>query len=169
MNLIHATTGLPSPAVHRISAHDIPIPHRSLLVHDDNMTLILERYFRSRLRLCILKSSLKAEWYFRRVLLEVEASSRPAELAAVRLRLRALPDTVCTDILLERAPLGRIFKKWNVEVRSEPRFYFELQPNPEMIRTLCMPEPETAYGRQTEVIYRGSAIGSIVEILGKLS
>jgi len=46
-----------------------------------------------------------------------------------------------------------------------PREFFEVVPNAEMMGVFWMREAKTLFGRRTEVLLDGKAIGDIVEVL----
>ena len=52
-----------------------------------------------------------------------------------------------------------------VDFTSMPREFFAVVPNAEMMGVFWMREEKTLYGRRTEVMLDGRAIGDIVEIL----
>ena len=45
LDFVYARSGVELPRVKAIEAGDIPLPYRSLLVHQIDMTLTLERHF----------------------------------------------------------------------------------------------------------------------------
>jgi hypothetical protein len=165
LDLAYARAGLETPAATAIAPDDIPQPYRSLLVHQRDMTLTLEAHFGGRVVLRPLSTFLKGPWYYRRVLLAQEYSGRPVEMGAIRIRLAALPRKVQAEIRRNRIPLGRILRDGGVDFTSMPREFFAVTPNPEMMGVFWMREPRTLYGRRTEVLLDGRAIGDIVEVL----
>ena len=87
LDLAYTQAGIPQPKVHEISPKDIPFPYRSLLVHENDMTLTLERHFGGPVMLRTLSTVANGSWYLRRVLLVQEYSGRPVEMGAIRLRI----------------------------------------------------------------------------------
>src|SRR5438067_1536196 len=79
LDLAYTQAGIPQPKSHEISPKDIPFPYRSLLVHENDMTLTLERHFGGSVKLRTLSTVAKGDWYLRRVLLVQEYSGRPVE------------------------------------------------------------------------------------------
>ncbi len=165
LSLAYAQAGVPQPAVHEISPKDIPSPYRSLLVHENDMTITLERHFGGPVRLRTLSTTTRGPWYLRRVLLVQEYSGRPVEMGATRLRLGAFKPKVQSQILRNEVPLGRLLRDAGVDFKSQPRAFLAVEPNPEMLGVFWMREPRTLYGRQTELFEAGGKIGDIVEIL----
>ncbi len=165
LDLAYTQAGVQLPGVREISPKDIPFPYRSLLVHENDMTLTLERHFGGPVMLRTLSTVLNGAWYMRRVLLVQEYSGRPVEMGAIRLRLDAFPTRVRNQVLLNQRPLGRVLRDGGVDFKSQPRLFLAVEPNPEMMGVFWMREPRTLYGRQTEMFEGSAKIGDIVEIL----
>ena len=165
LDLAYRRAGLEPPAATAIAPDRIPQPYRSLLVHQRDMTLTLEAHFGGRVVLRPLTTFTVGPWYYRRVLLAQEYSGRPVEMGAIRIKLAALPRRVQTEIRRNRIPLGRLLRDAGVDFTSMPREFFAVSPNPEMMGVFWMREPRTLYGRRTEVLLDGRAIGDIVEVL----
>ena len=153
------------PKVKAIKPDKIPMPYRSLLVHDVDMTVTLERHFGDRVTLRPLSIFSVGRSYFRRVLLVQEYSGRPVEMGAIRIRLDAFNQRIQAKIRRNEIPLGRLLKEGQVEYRSHATAFLEITPNQEMMGVFWMREPKTLYGRRTEVIRNGSKVGDIVEVL----
>src|SRR5688572_8937890 len=79
LDFVYARSGVALPQVGAIAPDDIPQPYRSLLVHQNDMTLTLERHFGGRVALRALATFTNGPWYFRRVLLAQEYTGRPVE------------------------------------------------------------------------------------------
>jgi hypothetical protein len=165
LDLAYTQAGIPQPKVHEVSPRDIPFPYRTLLVHENDMTLTLERHFGGPVMLRTLSTTTNGGWYLRRVLLVQAYSGRPVEMGAIRLRLNAFKPRLRAQILRNEVPFGRLLRDAGIDFRSHPRVFLEVEPNPEMMGVFWMREPRTLYGRQTEAFQGGSKIGDIVEIL----
>jgi chorismate-pyruvate lyase len=165
LNLAYAQAGVPLPVTREISPKDIPFPYRSLLVHENDMTLTLERHFGGAVFLRTLSTVAKGSWYLRRVLLVQEYSGRPVEMGAIRIRIDGLAPRTRALILRHEVPLGRVLRDAGVDFRSQPRAFFSVVPNQEMMGVFWMREPRTLYGRQTEIFQGGTKFGDIVEVL----
>jgi chorismate-pyruvate lyase len=165
LDVAYEQAGLPIPKAKEVSPREIPFPYRSLLVHENDMTLTLERHFGGRVVLRTLSTVLNKNWYMRRVLLVQEYTGRPVEMGAIRLSLESFTARVRTQIERNEIPLGRILRDGDVDFKSQPRAFLLLEPNSEMMGVFWMREAQTLYGRQTELYKAGNKIGDIVEIL----
>ena len=164
LDLVYSRAGVPMPKGKVISPHEIPLPYRSLLVHDDDMTLTLERHFGDTVILRPLSTFTQGGSYFRRVLLVQEYSGRPVEMGAIRMRLDAF-GRLKTKILRNTIPLGRILRDGRFRYTSRVKALLAITPNPEMMGVFWMREPRTLYGRRTEIMRDEKKIGDIVEVL----
>ncbi len=162
---VYKRAGVEMPRVKIVSPDQIPLPYRSLLVHDMDMTLTLERHFGDRVTLRPLSTFVSGRSYFRRVLLVQEYSGRPVEMGAIRMRLDAFNQRLRARVLKNKVPLGRLLRDARFEYQSRPIAFLAITPNPEMMGVFWMREPRVLYGRRTEVIRHGSKIGDIVEVL----
>ena len=165
LDIAYQQAGVGLPQVREVSAEDIPLPYRSLLVHERDMTLTLEQHFGGRVVLRTLSTSSTGPWYMRRVLLVQEYSGRPVEMGAIRMNLGVFADEVRAEILRNEVPLGRVLRNGGVDFRSRPRAFLAVTPNSEMMGVFWMREPRTLYGRRTEVVLHGAKVGDIVEVL----
>jgi hypothetical protein len=165
LDVVYEWAGVLKPSARTISPYNIPLPYRSLLVHESDMTLTLEQHFGNRIGLRVLSTFTRGGWYFRRVLLVQEYSGRPVEMGAIRMDLSVFSRRIRAQILSNKVPLGRLLRDAHLDFRSVARVYLAVTPNSEMMGVFWMREPRTLYGRQTEVLYRDQHIGDIVEIL----
>jgi hypothetical protein len=165
LDVVYAQAGIAPPRTRPVAAARIPPPYRSLLVHENDMTLTLEAHFGGRVTLRALSTFRARRSYFRRVLLVQEYSARPVEMGAIRIDLMAFRPRIRAEILANRVPLGRLLRDGGVDYRSRPKLFLKVTPNPEMMGVFWMREPRVLYGRQTEMTLDGRKIGDIVEIL----
>ena len=165
LDVVYAQAGIDAPQTRAIAPSRIPLPYRSLLVHERDMTLTLESHFGGRVTLRALSTFRKGSSYYRRVLLAQEYSARPVEMGAVRIDLTAFKPRIRAQILSNRVPLGRLLRDGGVDYKSRPTLFLAVTPNSEMMGVFWMREPRVLYGRQTEMSIDGRKVGDIVEIL----
>jgi hypothetical protein len=165
LDFVYSLAGIAPPKVKRTAPERLPLPYRTLLSHQNDMTLTLEHHFGGRVVIRALSTHTSGPWYFRRVLLVQEYSGRPVEMGAIRIRLDAFSARVRGQILGNVVPLGRILRDGGVDYQSRPRCFLEVTPNSEMMGVFWMREPRTLYGRRTEMAVGPTKVGDIVEIL----
>lgn len=165
LDLVYMRAGVAMPKAKVVKPDKIPLPYHGLLVHDNDMTLTLERHFGGRVALRPLSTFTSGRSYFRRVLLVQQYSGRPVEMGAIRMRLDVFSPRLQSKILRNEIPLGRLLRDGKVEYQSRVKSYFSVTPNAEMMGVFWMREPKMLYGRRTEIIHHGTKIGDIVEVL----
>ncbi len=168
LDTVYIRAGVELPQVTVLAPERIPQPYRSLLVHEIDMTLTLERHCGGRVTLRPLSTFRRGPSYFRRVLLVHEESGRPVEMGAIRMRLDAFGDDLRNQILRNEIPLGRLLRDTQFDYKSRVLSFLAVTPNPEMMGVFWMPRSDVLYGRRTEVLRHGSKIGDIVEVLPPL-
>jgi len=165
LDLVYRRAGIEPPKIKIVQPSDIPLPYQSLLVHDTDMTLTLERHFGGQVALRSLSTFTSGSSYFRRVLLVQEYAGQPVEMGAIRIKLGAFSGALRRKILRNEIPLGRILRDGRFDYSSRVMAYLEVTPNSEMMGVFWMREPRVLYGRRTEIVRNGSKIGDIVEVL----
>ena len=157
------------PQVKVVSPHRIPQPYRSLLVHDSDMTLTLERHFGDRMILRPLSAFPRGDSYFRRVLLVQESSGRPVAMGAIRMRLDAFSQRLLAKILAGQVPLGRILRESRFAYTSKVSAFLAVRPTPEIMGIFWMRGSRVLYGRRNEMFRDDVKIADIVEVLPPVS
>ena len=165
LDFVYTRAGVDMPKVKVVAPKQIPQPYQSLLVHDTDMTLTLERHFGDRIALRPLSTFTSGRSYFRRVLLVQEYSGRPVEMGAIRMRLDVFNQRLRSKILRNEIPLGRLLRDGKFQYQSRVKSYLSVTPNTEMMGVFWMRELRMLYGRRTEVIRHDTKIGDIVEVL----
>src|SRR5438270_7717748 len=110
LDVVYEWSGVLKPSARAVSPYDIPLPYRSLLVHESDMTMTLEQHFGNRIGLRVLSTFSRGGWYYRRVLLVQEYSGRPVEMGAIRMDLSVFSRRVRAQIMSNDVPLGRILR-----------------------------------------------------------
>src|SRR5205814_3028274 len=87
LDVLYAHAGLAPPRAVRLRPDQLPPPYDNLLSHRRDLTSTLEAHFGSRLNVRVLTMFMRGKVYYRRVLLTLEDSGRPAAMGAVGIRL----------------------------------------------------------------------------------
>ncbi len=157
------------PQAKVVSPHHIPQPYRSLLVHDSDMTMMLERHFGDRTVLRPLSTFSLDGSYFRHVLLVQAYSGRPVVMGAIRLRLDAFSQRLRAKIMKSQIPLGRILREGRFTYTRRVNAFLAIRPNPEIMGVFWLQEARVLYGRRTELFRHSAKIADIVEVLPLVS
>jgi chorismate-pyruvate lyase len=144
----------------------VPEPFRSLLVHADDMTPTLERFHGDKIHIRVLRRQLRGDFYFREVVLVLDADERPVEFGAIKMNLALFAPAARKLILEEREPLGHILRDCAVAHSSRPKAYLRVESDELINRALNLAGKHTLFGRRnTHFDTQDRALAEIVEIL----
>lgn len=162
----YAQAGMPLPHIQQIEGSDMPEPHRTLLVHEHDMTPTLEQHHGSRIHLQVLRSERQGNQYHREVVLRLDGSNKPVEFGANRVALDLYPTEAQHLILKEYVPLGSILARFNLVHTCHPSAYLRITADALISRELHVTVGSTLYGRRNTLRNPdGHALSDIVEIL----
>jgi hypothetical protein len=71
----YAQQGLVLPPIEAVEGRDVPEPYKSLLVHSDDMTPTLERFYGDKIHIRVLRRQQRDDFYFREVVLVLDGTS----------------------------------------------------------------------------------------------
>jgi len=166
LNDFYSRNGILMPPLDEIDPERIPEPHKSLLVHQNDMTSTLENYHRARIHLQIISKARRGDEYFREVALLAEGSEKPVEFGAIKINLDLFPPSASQEILNERWPLGRILNESGMKFTSQPRGYIRVASDKLINRVLHLTGAHLLYGRRNTLWNAaGRPLAEIVEIL----
>lgn len=132
-------------AARRIDVEQLPAQAKTLLVHREHMTAMLERTFGAPVALRVLRELRGERHYARRIELSLKSTGQVVEVGAVWIDMRHLPPAVAAEVLSRHAPLGDILIRHNVLRRISPRWYFVFPADSEIGRAFGGRGP--VYGR----------------------
>jgi chorismate-pyruvate lyase len=144
----------------------IPEPYRRLLVHANDMTSTLERFYGEQVELSVLHRWVDDDILSRHIVLIGAQSRRPVEYGAIRIHLPAMDETARQKVLECRLPLGGILKSQGVAHKGCPGGFFTVQANDLIRRALQLQGQPWLYGRCNCLSNAaGRTIAEVVEIL----
>jgi chorismate-pyruvate lyase len=162
----YSQAGLPLPPIDQIQGDAMPEPYRSLLVHQNDMTPTLETFHKDQIHIRALSRNQRNGFYFREVVLELDATGQPVEFGAIKIMLDLFPAEARQLILAEREPLGHILATCAVIHSSRPKAYLKIQSDDLINRALQLEGEHTLYGRRNTLFDpKKRALAEIVEIL----
>jgi hypothetical protein len=130
-----------------IAGADIPEPYRSLLVHDEHMTVTVEAYHSGPVDVRVLASRLDDNVYARKILLVHQKTGKIVQFGIVRIDLDLTSAPVRSAILAGKTPIGRILIEHDVLRRIEPTAFLRIQPGPGQCAWFGLAEPRPLFGR----------------------
>ena len=162
----YAHAKLPMPLVEIIAADTVPEPFKSLLVHHNDMTPTLEAFHQADIHLEIVSRERRGDFYFREVVLRLNADDQPVEFGAIKLYLGRFPEEAQDLILQEYVPLGRILKDCGVPHRTQAKAFLRVQSDALIGEKFELTQPAVLYGRKAVISdLQGRPLSEIVEIL----
>jgi chorismate-pyruvate lyase len=173
---VYAALKMPVPVVREIPGSEMPLPYRSLLVHQGDMTPALESFHGARIHLNVLSARETASGYLREVVLLTGGNNGsngnghgrecPVEYGAILIHLPLFNPGARREIVEGRRPLGTIMREQKVTHLSRPQAYLAAEADPHVANVLRAPAGATLYGRRNKLFTPdGGLLADIVEIL----
>lgn len=162
----YACARRPLPVIAAIPAPRMPEPYRSLLVHDQDMTPTLEKFFQRSIHLELLSRQQRGDFYFREVVLLLDETEQPVEFGAIKIHLGAFPNAARREILEARLPLGHILGEHQIAHASRPKAFLRVKSDDFINRALRLDGACNLFGRRNTLLDPAQRpIAEIVEIL----
>lgn len=152
---------------------EVPQPARQLLDHRSHMTVTMERFHRTTVRLRIVGQAVDqattgdgAAWYAREILLESPAG-QVLQHGIVRIDLSSVDGQTAREIRDGRRPLGRILIDAGVLRDVHGVALLEIVPGPHLAGLFGMPAvpPNPVYGRVADILLNGKPAVELLEIV----
>jgi len=157
------------PRIEAVPADVLPESLQPLLVHNNDLTPMLEEFHKSRIHLEIVNKDRRGGFYFREVVLRLDHDEKPVEFGANKIFVGLFPEEAQELIQLEQVPLGRILKDCGLRHQTEAKAFLRVEPDEHIARALELENPIPLYGRKTVVSdLKGRPLSEIVEILPPL-
>ena len=148
-------------------ATELPTAYRSLLDHDDHMTVTVEAFHDSLVDVEVLEHKTDEQFYSRQILLKRRSDGCVVQFGIVRLTLELVDQQVRDEIITGQTPLGRILIKHHVMRRVELDSIWKVIPGAELRRHFGS-ESET-YGRTAWIHVNGQPAIELLEIVAPVT
>src|SRR5438034_5845823 len=158
--------GLALPPLQQVDREAVPPPYKQLLVHHDDMTPTLEKYYGRNIHLRLLSRRCKGTSYFREVVLLLDGTDQPVEFGAIKICLDRLGAEARRQILEEQRPLGHILHECGFKHSSRPKAFLRLASDHFINDALQLIGANVLYGRRNTLFDpQDRPLAEIVEIL----
>jgi chorismate-pyruvate lyase len=97
-----------------VEANEMPLPERTLLAHDDHMTVSMELFHNGPVALEVVTVHETATHYSRQILLRRSGDGAPVQFGVMRISLATVGEAVQKAIRARSQPLGRVLIEQNV-------------------------------------------------------
>jgi chorismate-pyruvate lyase len=147
-----------------VEAAALPDHARQLLAHNRHMTVTLEAFHGSPVRVEVLATAASGDFYWRKILLRRTVDERAVQFAIVRIDFRHVDAEIRREVEEQGAPLGRILIEHNVSRNVVMLAVWRIEPVSELQLKLEMPLRETIYGRTALIYCNGAPAIELLEI-----
>jgi chorismate-pyruvate lyase len=162
----YAQAGQPLPPLNEVDGEAVPEPFKTLLVHQNDMTPTLEKFYQRGVHLQVLGRRRRDETYFREVVLRLDETGEAVEFGAIKIHLELFAKAAREQILQEHLPLGHILEEHKIPHTSRPRAYLRLASDKLINEVLELSGAQVLYGRRNTLFDpRQRPLAEIVEIL----
>jgi len=148
-----------------VEASDLPDAYRSLLAHQDHMTVTVEAWHNSLVDVRVLEEHRDQDSYARKILLVAQRDSRPVQFGIVRINLADLPEIVRLEIESQALPLGRIMIRHHLMREVELCQLWRVNPGPDLRLRLQLESDEPIFGRTARILVDGQPVVELLEIV----
>ncbi|HBH51998.1 MAG TPA: hypothetical protein DDY91_08910 [Planctomycetaceae bacterium] len=152
-----------------IPSSQTPEPYKSLLVHEHHMTVTMEQFHRSAVRVKVLARRREGETYLRHIILESCDDGRVVQFGIVRFDFRYVTAEVRDEILAEQTPLGRILINFNVLRHIDLGAIVRIWPGPQLQSLFGCPADPPLYGRLATIFCNQKPAVDLLEISAPLN
>ncbi len=148
-----------------VGESDLPPTFAGLLAHHDHMTVTLEAYYESLVRVEVVVERPGTEWYARQSLLARHSDGAVVQFGIMRIDVSGLPTLVRSAIESHAAPLGRILIKNNLLRHVELRALWQIEPSRILAEPLRTRPGAVIYGRSAAIHLAGRRAVDLLEIV----
>jgi hypothetical protein len=142
----------------------LPEPYKRLLVHDHHMTVAMEEFHGTQVRVQVLERKLEGNIYSRKILLARSDNGQVVQFGLVRFDLGVVLPDVRAEILSETTPLGRILINYNVLRHIDLGAILQLTIGPGLAQPFACPVATTTYGRLATIFCNRRPAVDLLEV-----
>ncbi|QDT01150.1 hypothetical protein [Adhaeretor mobilis] len=148
-----------------VEADDLPETFRSLLAHNDHMTVTLEAWHNSLVDVRVQREHSEGDVYARESLLARQRDGGIVQYGIMRIDLAGLPEIVRLEIESQALPLGRILIRHHVLRAVELIGLWRVNPSEILRSKLKAPEGAAVYARSARILVEGTPAVELLEIV----
>lgn len=148
-----------------VSPEVMPRPYRSLLAHNNHMTVTVESYHDSPVDVRVLMRRKDNHHYARKILLTRQTDGAVVQYGIMRINMRYLGEQVRAEIESEKTPLGRVLISHNLLREVELVALWKVAPGDELRELLRLNQGATVYGRTALIHVDGEPAVELLEIV----
>ena len=161
----------PVPLIERaehIPSAITPEPYKSMLVHDQHMTVTMERFHGTPVDVHVLAQRQDGDAYARKIVLTRHSTDIPVQFGIVRFHLNFVTEQVRREIITGETPLGRILINHNVLRHIDLGAILQITAGPGLAAALAMPVGNVTYGRLATIFCDHQPAVDLLEVSAPL-
>lgn len=147
------------------AAGDLPDQYKSLLAHDDHMTVTVEAWHNSLVKVHVLQERHDGDFYSRRIVLSLQRDGSPVQFGIMRINLAGLPQIVRMEIESQALPLGRIMIRHHLLREVELLNLWRVSAGPELRKQLKLERGAVCFGRTARILVDKVPAVELLEIV----
>ena len=148
-----------------VVADQVPEPSRSLLSHDQHMTVTVEKHHQTSVDVKVLQSRTDGDHYSLKSLLTRQSDGGVVQYGIVRLNKSFLDPDVRDEIERQGMPLGRVLINHDVLRKVKLLSLLKIQCGPELASQFGFEVGQICYGRTALIYCDGAPAIELLEIV----
>jgi chorismate-pyruvate lyase len=148
-----------------VSVETLPSDYRSLLAHQDHMTVALEAYHNSLVAVQVMDEWRDESSYARASVLHRQSDRAIVQFGIMRIWLGDLPPAAQKEITSRQVPLGRVLIRHNVLREVELITLWQIEPDKVLQQHLQLSDAEPLYGRSAQILVDERPTVQLLEIV----
>lgn len=150
--------------VEHIPSAVTPEPYQTLLVHNEHMTVSMERFHRCSVDVQVRQHRQDGDIYAREILLLKHGTTLPVQYGLVRFHLNYVIEPVRREIIAGQTPLGRILINHNVLRHIDLGAILEITAGPGLASAMQISEGAVTYGRLATIFCNRQPAVDLLEV-----
>jgi chorismate-pyruvate lyase len=147
-----------------VTVDELPPQYRTLLAHQDHMTVALESCHESLVTVNVLDEWRDEASYARSSVLSRQSDGSVVQFGIMRIWLGDLPAAAQQEITGKRVPLGRVLISHNLLREVELMTLWEIEPGPVLKKRLRLKNDDPIYGRSAQILVDERPTVQLLEI-----
>jgi len=147
-----------------LSVDQMPADYRTLLAHQDHMTVALENYHDTPVSVNVLDEWRDETSYARTSVLSRQSDGAVVQFGIMRIWLTDLPQQAQAEITGRKSPLGRVLIEHNLLREVEPISLCGIAPGPVLIENLKLTGNRSIFGRSAQILVDERPTVQLLEI-----
>jgi chorismate-pyruvate lyase len=148
-----------------VAAAELPDQFKALLAHDDHMTVTVEAWHNSLVKVQVLEENQHEDLYARRIILALQRDGKPVQYGIMRINLAGLPQIVRLEIESQALPLGRIMIRHHLMRQVELLNLWRIAAGPELRKHLKLERGAVCFGRSARILVDKHPAVELLEIV----